>query len=827
MTVAVFFRDKRVQAALTGPRMKQSDALVDEFFSKFDYADCTASQLLALADLSTRCGNTDVAQQALLRVIDTGSKLHLAHYKLGRILLGQSRHADASMQFSLGAQSDAEFAHNHMGLARSLHAQGCKNEAAASAEKFLAFGIRPHNKDDLVVLGDLADFLFDAGQRDRAVPIYRTLQGLGVENPRHTVRIAEAKINAGEVAEAQALLLAQTARTGPDPWANRALAICASQQGDHEAAIKLALRAVKADPAYQGFIGTLVQVLGKSGDAAAIRMTMAQQGPIFTASDITELSIRLALIEDDIGTAASILLGTQIIPETRLFYLGFEAAYAAMTSGETDLAAKLCAMMQKLAPDLPRVQILSIDNCFRQLMWEEAGALLARMPQSDNEQPQIAMKRLEYACFTGDRATAAAAALRLEQMAQTTGAHIMPPVFRYLAEQQDWNGIVDRAIGWLDATLNYKQIGLVLFRAAKYAGRQTEMLAAIHAIPAWPMAPGLLTLRNNLAYDCARTIDELTALTQDAAIAGNAALMRKITVRRDVLERAGSSRLRQAVFLCSDRNYLCATIVALHGLTRTIDTRHTDFYIVVDDDAADLARASTRPFHDADIQVTIVSASDITNNAQRLLPEYGLFTSGHRLSSAAYYRIFFAQYLSRLGRHDRALYVDGDILLNGKLDQLFRIDLGGHPMAGRVEASRPDVRRAILHHGFAPGRYFNSGVLLFDLRHPGLDAALASTVSAIADEQVTLIYHDQCALNLGFRDSFADLDPAWNTPVTETTKLSDIPADAAILHFLDRPKPWSAAYNGEAGPLWFEKWQAAAAFIGEATAMALFAEIAD
>jgi lipopolysaccharide biosynthesis glycosyltransferase len=114
-----------------------------------------------------------------------------------------------------------------------------------------------------------------------------------------------------------------------------------------------------------------------------------------------------------------------------------------------------------------------------------------------------------------------------------------------------------------------------------------------------------------------------------------------------------------------------------------------------------------------------------------------------------------------------------------------------------------------------------------DLQHPGLAAALDTAVQAIADQGVTLLYHDQCALNLGFREQFADLDMAWNYPVTETTTLADIPAETGILHFLDRPKPWSAAYGGEAGPLWFDKWREAADFIGDAAAMTLFAEIQD
>ena len=346
-------------------------------------------------------------------------------------------------------------------------------------------------------------------------------------------------------------------------------------------------------------------------------------------------------------------------------------------------------------------------------------------------------------------------------------------------------------------------------------------------MPDWQDREGLVTLRNHLAYDKVHTIADIDTLMQDHAISADAALLHKLAVRRAVIAGEADASARQAVFLCTDRNYLCATIVALHGIAQAVDPRWTDFYIVADDDVADLARASTAAFNATGISLQIVAASEVTGPASRLLPEYGLFTSGHRLSSAAYYRIYFAQYLQNLGVHDRALYVDSDVVLAGRLDALLRGELGGQPAAARLESIRPEVRRAIAHHRLADGRYFNSGVLLLDLRHPDLERALTASMEAIADENVRLLYHDQCALNLGFRSSFADLDLAWNFPVTETTSLADIPADAAILHFLDRPKPWSAAYGGEAGALWFDKWRETAAFIGGDAALALFAEIRD
>ncbi len=827
MNVGLFFRDPRVQAALSGPRRAESAALIEEFFATFSYADCTVAQLLALADLAARGNNNEVARSALMLVIEAGTREHLARYRLGRILLNEELPFEAAEQFLLGAQADDTFPHNHMGAARALFTYGARAEAAGHAERFIGFGVRPHGAQDLAALGEIADVTFDSGQRERGLAIYRFLHALGAQQPRQVVRLAESLIAAGDYDDAYRMLRAQISQHGADPWSDRALALCQSQQGDHDNAIALALRAVQAEPANAGFVNTYVRVLGTARNPAALRAAITEHAALFSPVDIAELGIRLNLAEENLAGAADIVRGAEILPETRLFHLGVEVGYAALNAGQPELAVSLADRLSALSPDSNAVKLLRIDTCFRLLLWEDAGEILATMPPTADEHPRISMKRLEYASFMGDQLAAAAAALRMEALAPRAGSQVMLPVFRYYAEQQEWNAVIDRALPWLDGGLNYDQIGFVLFRAAKHGGRQQEMIAAVEAIADWRERPGLLTLRNHLAYDLVHTIDDIDALAQDPAAARDAALLRKLALRRDVIAGPVVTPPRQAVFFCTDRNYLCATIVALHGATHAINTGSTDFYVIADDDDLDLARASTTAFGGNGISLTIVPASEVTGSVARLSPEYGLFTSGHRLSRAAYYRIYFAQHLQRLGLHERALYVDGDVALAGRLDGLLNADLCGHPAAARLESMRPDVRRAIAHHGLSDGRYFNSGVLLFDLRHPDLARALTASMSAIADEGVRLLYHDQCALNLGFRDCFAELDVAWNYPVTEATVLADIPREAVILHFLDRPKPWSAAYGGEAGPLWFEKWRATADFIGSEAALALFAEIRD
>ncbi|MEJ0048086.1 MAG: glycosyltransferase [Rhodospirillales bacterium] len=162
----------------------------------------------------------------------------------------------------------------------------------------------------------------------------------------------------------------------------------------------------------------------------------------------------------------------------------------------------------------------------------------------------------------------------------------------------------------------------------------------------------------------------------------------------------------------------------LHSLSRVTDRDGTDFFIVLDDALVDVAERGAAAFRRAGFSVAIVPASSVVASAEKLYPAYGLFTSGHVLSSAAYYRIYFAKYLAGLNVYERAVYVDSDVLVRGTLDPLFASDLGGRPLAARLEPMRPEVRRAIALHRLQDDRYFNSGVLLFDLRHERLAANL-------------------------------------------------------------------------------------------------------
>lgn len=818
--VAEFLARARIKGPAAPDTIAFARGIADEFVRLYNTAEVPAALLLQVADFAIRGERLELARRALTEAAATPASAAMAFYRLGRLELAHAGNQAAIDAFSAGTQADAGFAYNWIGLARALHGAGRKPEAAQAALRFAAFATRPHAVSDLTLISDLGDFLFDSGERGASLPLYALLSTLGAASPRDAVRLAESHLTARDPAAAQRVLLAQAKRQKLDPWGRRALAAASSQLGDHDRALEAAVSVLAEAPDNPGFVSTYVDVLVRAGGAERLREALAQNEALLPGQARQEILARLRLAEGDLKAAIAALADTTIEARSRLYYLLFDLTYQALGAGEFTLALALADRLAGLAPEDIYTQLLRIDIYFRQQMWEEAGAALAALSPEQAAHPHALLKRFEHACFISDTDTAAALCTELEALDMADRQFLLP-VFRFLAERKQWHALVDRAVQWLHPLFQYEQIGYVFFRAAKHTGRQVELADAVTRIEDWQTRPDLVRLRAILLTDTADTLPAIAALSRDPLVWNEAQCRVRLQARRDALLRAQAPSGRQALFFCTDRNYLCATIVALHGALAIVDAGNTDFFIVVDNDVEDLCRAAVAPLATAGPAITVVPASEVVSETEKLFPAYGLFTSGHVLASAAYYRIFFARHLQRLGTHARAVYLDSDVIVRGTLQPLFDFDLQGEPLGARNETDRPEVRRAIAAHQLPHNRYFNSGVLVFDLKHERLAPCLDAAISAILDDGVTLLFHDQCALNVGFRSGSAEIGMAWNYPVGEGGSIAAAPEDARVLHFLDRPKPWSAAYGGDAGATWFNAWRATAAAIGEATALAL------
>jgi lipopolysaccharide biosynthesis glycosyltransferase len=191
-----------------------------------------------------------------------------------------------------------------------------------------------------------------------------------------------------------------------------------------------------------------------------------------------------------------------------------------------------------------------------------------------------------------------------------------------------------------------------------------------------------------------------------------------------------------------------------------------------------------------------------------------------RFPSATYMR---AQIPDVLAGHDRAIYLDVDLVVLDELGELFEFDLGGAPlgatqcvltitaalMNGRIISSgrvRPTSEYFVEELGLTTREavlgYTQAGVQLLDLaqlRRLDYAGQMLALAEAMRDR---LAFCDQCAANILFRGRIALIDPRWNVAPFTLNPAHDgrVPPELrpvmeqqrerpGIIHFGGR-KPW-------------------------------------
>ena len=179
------------------------------------------------------------------------------------------------------------------------------------------------------------------------------------------------------------------------------------------------------------------------------------------------------------------------------------------------------------------------------------------------------------------------------------------------------------------------------------------------------------------------------------------------------------------------------------------------------------------------------------------------------LSKAAYLRIFLDQLLPNdVGR---VLYLDCDLVVLADIKNLWVTELGSNVIVGSVQdtsipyhnSKRGSWNTPIL---YKPGhRYFNSGVMLIDLRLWREKDIGNQTRKLLADKNIPLPFPDQDALNFTLDGYWSAIDPVWNVPADYHfrgwslegfgNQLPHRDLSPKILHYCGKGKPWHLNYD--------------------------------
>ncbi|MBP1560988.1 MAG: glycosyltransferase family 8 protein [Oscillospiraceae bacterium] len=190
---------------------------------------------------------------------------------------------------------------------------------------------------------------------------------------------------------------------------------------------------------------------------------------------------------------------------------------------------------------------------------------------------------------------------------------------------------------------------------------------------------------------------------------------------------------------------------------------------------------------------------------------------GSYITAATNYRLFILGEL--FGKYDRVLYIDCDTIVEGDISQLYDMDLEGRAVAAAemVEARHYIHTKRALFYEETPynftdyctkvlgikhiERYFNAGVILFDLKR--CRKLLSDETAVKLLNMKKWIYNDQDVLNILFNDSVKMLDLKWNythnieqfcsspKPTTRGLFRDARRTEYGIIHFISGNKPWN------------------------------------
>lgn len=246
---------------------------------------------------------------------------------------------------------------------------------------------------------------------------------------------------------------------------------------------------------------------------------------------------------------------------------------------------------------------------------------------------------------------------------------------------------------------------------------------------------------------------------------------------------------------CSDK-YLSFVSVLMLSAVENLDNKYRLFFhIITEDISSDSILKNNLLKKDFDFDVEYIYISDAN------LFHLPFCVCKHIDSKIVYAKLIISSLFPKL---DKAIILEGDMIVTGDLSELWNINLENYSIAAVKDAWYK------LRENYITKPYFNTGMFYANLakwREFDFEKKILEIIP-----NMELDFPDQDIFNKLFNDSVLFLDWCWNVPTCvfeqwftalEENEKQKIKANHKILHFIYKIKPWQNVTSYYNEYFWF------------------------
>lgn len=239
------------------------------------------------------------------------------------------------------------------------------------------------------------------------------------------------------------------------------------------------------------------------------------------------------------------------------------------------------------------------------------------------------------------------------------------------------------------------------------------------------------------------------------------------------------------IFFSSDDNYVPCLSVAVKSLIDHASAENNYRIIVLHTGMKEKSIEELKTLETKNVKFSFENVSKkvkgIEKDLELRLRDY--------YSVAIYYRLFIP---SMFPEYQKAIYLDADIVILDDIAKMYNIDMKGNILAAVSDATINNTNDFIIYAkqalGVIPPKYFNSGVLLMDLRKMREEKIEEKFLYLLVKYNLETAAPDQDYLNILCKDKVLYLDETWDKmpdfgEYIEEEKLH-------IIHYNMFRKPW-------------------------------------